>query len=159
MKKHLWLIGVAAFLLAIDFWLKAWVHRELSSSMLIPIFTGFSSVKFFLVHATNIGAAFGLFTSLQSYIMVVRLVAVVAFITYLFMQAHPLPKRAALYLLLTGTLGNSIDYFLYGHVVDMFLVTFGPYHYPVFNLADSLICMGASLLLISSFRLRHARTI
>jgi signal peptidase II len=54
--------------------------------------------------------------------------------------------RNSLSLVLTGALGNILDYFLYGHVVDLFRFSFRGYSFPVFNCADVWIFLGVSSL-------------
>ena len=58
---------------------------------------------------------------------------------------------AALALLVGGAFGNFYDRVLYGYVVDFIDAYYGAYHWPVFNVADSAICIGAVLLLLESF--------
>lgn len=60
-------------------------------------------------------------------------------------------QLSALSLILAGALGNLIDRMLLGHVIDFIDVYYTHYHWPVFNLADSAICVGAILLLIDMF--------
>ncbi|KTD48838.1 lipoprotein signal peptidase [Legionella rubrilucens] len=64
-----------------------------------------------------------------------------------------LPKQAVLQslavsLILGGAVGNLYDRALLGHVIDFIDVYYKNHHWPVFNLADSAICLGAVLLLI-----------
>jgi signal peptidase II len=47
-----------------------------------------------------------------------------------------------------GALGNVIDRFRFGAVVDFLDFYLGRYHYPVFNAADSAICIGVAILVI-----------
>lgn len=58
----------------------------------------------------------------------------------------------AISLILAGAVGNLIDRILLGHVIDFVDVYYTHYHWPVFNLADSAICLGALLLLIDMSR-------
>jgi signal peptidase II len=51
-----------------------------------------------------------------------------------------------------GALGNAIDRFQFGGVVDFLDVYWRGYHWPAFNVADSCICTGVGLLLLLSFR-------
>lgn len=50
-------------------------------------------------------------------------------------------------LILAGALGNCVDRIRFGHVIDFIDVYISIYHWPVFNLADSAICVGGALLL------------
>jgi signal peptidase II len=51
-------------------------------------------------------------------------------------------------LILGGALGNLIDRSVYGHVIDFIDVYYRQYHWPAFNLADSAITLGATLLIV-----------
>ena len=50
-------------------------------------------------------------------------------------------------LIVGGALGNIIDRFLYGQVVDFIDWYYGSYHWPAFNIADSAICVGVTILI------------
>ena len=52
----------------------------------------------------------------------------------------------ALCLILAGALGNAWDRVLYGYVVDFFDFHLGDWHFAIFNVADSAICVGAFML-------------
>ena len=65
-------------------------------------------------------------------------------------RTSPTNRRqlGALGLILGGAIGNLIDRFFYGSVVDFIDVYYKSHHWPVFNIADSAICVGAVLLLL-----------
>lgn len=56
----------------------------------------------------------------------------------------------ALSLILGGAAGNLIDRVVYGHVIDFIDLYYGDWHWPVFNLADSAITLGAGLLILDA---------
>jgi len=58
----------------------------------------------------------------------------------------------ALTLILGGALGNVIDRFIHGHVIDFVLVYYGDWFFPAFNLADTAITIGAALLILDEIR-------
>lgn len=59
----------------------------------------------------------------------------------------------ALALILSGAIGNNlIDRLIYGHVIDFIDVYYQQWHWPVFNVADSAITVGAIMLLIDAVR-------
>ncbi len=58
----------------------------------------------------------------------------------------------ALSLILGGALGNVLDRIMYGAVVDFIDLHYGNWHWPAFNIADSAICMGAALIVLSELR-------
>ena len=56
------------------------------------------------------------------------------------------PAALGYSLILTGALGNLIDRVRLGEVVDFIDVYYGHYHWPAFNVADSLVCVGAAVM-------------
>ena len=65
-------------------------------------------------------------------------------------------KRLGLALILGGALGNVCDRLTIGRVVDFLLFHYERWSWPAFNVADSAISVGAALLIVDSFRHRHA---
>lgn len=57
-------------------------------------------------------------------------------------------QLSALSLILGGAIGNLIDRFHFGYVVDFIDVYYKNYHWPIFNIADSAITVGAILLIL-----------
>ena len=51
-------------------------------------------------------------------------------------------------LILGGAVGNLLDRGLHGHVIDFIDVYYGHHHFATFNIADSVICIGAGLLIL-----------
>lgn len=60
-------------------------------------------------------------------------------------------------LVLGGAIGNAIDRLIYGHVVDFIQVYYQNWYYPAFNIADSAICIGVSLVLLDGFLRRDKK--
>ncbi len=54
-------------------------------------------------------------------------------------------------LVLAGAIGNLYDRIAYGYVIDFLHVYYEKWHFPVFNIADCAICIGAALLLFDAF--------
>jgi signal peptidase II len=144
-------VFIALFVLLLDLASKAWVHFTLPLYPYggISIFKKVLGIDFSIVHQTNKGAAWGLFASMQDYLLLFRIGAIVLLFAYLLVNKTAM-RRFPLLLILSGAIGNVVDYFLYGHVVDMFHFTFWGYSYPVFNIADSAIFCGVALLLLQS---------
>ncbi|GAB4431059.1 MAG: signal peptidase II [Chloroflexi bacterium OHK40] len=97
-----------------------------------------------LVYGHNTGVAFGLFQDMPR-LFTVTSIAITAGAAYAYV-AH-LPNRSpwvqvAMGLILGGAFGNIIDRLRYGHVVDFIRVGW----WPVFNLADSAISVGVTML-------------
>ncbi len=63
--------------------------------------------------------------------------------------------KLGLALILGGALGNLWDRLQYGQVVDFLDVHAFGWHWPAFNVADAGISVGAALLIVDSFLVRH----
>ncbi|HEV2763600.1 MAG TPA: signal peptidase II, partial [Pyrinomonadaceae bacterium] len=62
-------------------------------------------------------------------------------------------------LLLAGIVGNLTDRVRLGYVVDFIVLHAGPYHWPTFNVADAVICLGALLLALDIFAEGRRKTV
>lgn len=113
----------------------------------LPVFTNFFGIEFYLTLVTNKGAAWGLLSELPLLLISVRIGIVVALIGYLFFKDHNWIYDIPLVLIITGAIGNLIDTFIYGFVVDFLFFRFWGYNFPVFNVADALISVGVLVLL------------
>ncbi len=101
---------------------------------------------FRLTHGTNTGSAFGLFQD-QTLILTIASLFAIAFILY-FYRSHSdgaWITRLTIGLLLGGAVGNLIDRVVAGRVTDF--IDVGPW--PIFNIADSSITVGITLLIAS----------
>lgn len=142
------LIALIVFLL--DRWTKRMVARRIPLYSHIQIIPGF----FRLTHTENTGAAFSLFadstapwkTGMLIAFSVIALI-VVSVLLWRNHHAHVL-TGVALSLIMGGALGNLWDRATSGRVVDFLLVYVKQYQWPVFNLADSAIVIGAGLLVL-----------
>ena len=131
-----------------DFATKTWALHSLSSQ---PRKIISSFLQFTLVH--NSGAAFSFATGFTIAFSLLALAVVIAVIYY----APKLTSHGwqiAIGLLLGGVLGNLTDRifrepsFLSGHVIDWIQIP----HWPVFNIADSAICIAAAIAFVLSMR-------
>lgn len=118
----------------------------------IGVFRDFLGIEFSIVHTTNKGAAWGVFAEYQHALLGLRILLIIGVTAYfLWVNTHR-HWRIPLALIIFGATGNVIDYFLYGHVVDMFHFIFWGYSFAVFNVADSAVTVGIFwLLMISTF--------
>ncbi|MCG2627864.1 signal peptidase II [Bradyrhizobium sp. WYCCWR 13023] len=113
---------------------------------------------FDLVLAWNIGISFGWLQndsqSAQIALMAVKVVAVIALGIWM-ARSQTYLATVALGLIIGGAIGNGIDRFVYGAVVDfaLFHIEIGgnTYNWYVFNLADVAIVAGVAALLYDSF--------
>jgi len=120
----------------------------------VPVIPGF----FNLVYVRNRGAAFGLLSGLSTefawlfFVFTTCLVlGVVAFLWWRLPEDQTLGV-VGYSLILTGALGNLVDRVRLGEVIDFLDFHLGRYHWPAFNVADSLVCLGAGLLVWMIFQ-------
>ena len=132
---------LAAALLALDQWLKVWITANLPLGESMSFLPGF--VELLTVH--NYGAAWSSFSGQRFLLLGVTAVIIgaVLFVLARRIVRHPLGV-AACCLVISGGIGNLIDRFKVGYVVDMFHFEFWP-SYPVFNVADICVVCGAIL--------------
>jgi signal peptidase II len=113
---------------------------------------------FDLVLAWNVGISFGWFQNdsqiAQIALMVIKAVAVVVLAVWM-ARSRTLMATIALGMIIGGAIGNAIDRFAYGAVVDFALfhveIAGKPFNWYVFNLADVAIVAGVAALLYDSF--------
>ena len=125
---------------------KHWVLGHLMPYAPYPICPHFN-----LTLAFNTGAAFSFLSGTQVWRMwffVGTIIVVGAFLIRWLFRLKPSQSglACALGLILGGALSNLIDRLTLFQVVDFLDVYYGSHHWPVFNIADSAICIGAGLL-------------
>jgi signal peptidase II len=112
----------------------------------IGVFKDVGGIEFSINHMTNTGAAWGAFSHYQVPLIVLRMGLIMGLLIYLFyFNRHPL-WQIPLLMIIAGAIGNVLDFFIYGHVVDMFHFVFWGMDFPVFNVADSAISIGIGAL-------------
>ena len=141
---------IALTVVLLDRWTKHIVAQRISLYSHIQVIPGF----FRLTHTENTGAAFSLFADSPAPWKTALLIAfsgialvVVSVLLWKNHHAH-VATGIGLSLILGGALGNLWDRLARGRVVDFLLFYFKRYQWPVFNLADSAIVVGAGLLVL-----------
>jgi len=148
MKSKLPYFIIAAVVLAADQLTKAWAVAKLKPVVLIEVIPDF----FRLVYATNRGVAFSMFADGEfdaRWVFAGISFVATSFVSVYLARTSPDKFRLslALSLLLAGIVGNLIDRVRLGEVVDFLGFHWrDQYSFPIFNLADSAICIGAGLL-------------
>ncbi|MBI5274101.1 MAG: signal peptidase II [Chlamydiales bacterium] len=116
----------------------------------IGIFEDFFGINFSLNYVENRGTAWGLFSSYFDSLLIGRTVLILFLCIYLVFVNKDKSKQVPLVMIIAGAVGNIIDCFVYEYVVDMIHFNFWGYSYPVFNVADASICLGAFILMIQT---------
>lgn len=145
----LWVyFGLAVLVYALDFVTKKVVARTIELNEKIEIIGNF----FLLTSVRNRGAAFGILQGQRWFFILITLVVLSAISWYL-QRTYRTGSRlllVGLALILGGAVGNFYDRALFGEVVDFLQLNFGSYTFPIFNLADSGICIGVALVILDS---------
>ncbi len=125
---------------------KAWVLRDLVPIGSYPLWDG----VLHFTYVENRGAAFGMLANHRWVFMVISTVAILALFLYIFI-AKPKSRLeiVSLSFIIGGGIGNMIDRIFRGFVVDFIDVTCINFY--VFNIADSFVCVGCGLMILSLF--------
>tara|TARA_R110001592_G_scaffold8867_2_gene47906 strand:+ start:2866 stop:3384 length:519 start_codon:yes stop_codon:yes gene_type:complete len=146
--RWLWLTLLC---LVLDQVTKQWVASsfDLGESLnILPIFS--------ITYVHNPGAAFSFLANQDGwqrwFFTAIAAIASIVFIVWL----AKTPKSQtilsiAFALMLSGAMGNLIDRVLFGYVIDFLDFHWSGNHFPAFNVADSMIFIGAALMILDSF--------
>ncbi|NOY66964.1 MAG: lipoprotein signal peptidase [Gammaproteobacteria bacterium] len=148
MLKFLW---VALVVIILDQVSKQLAEYYLVYSVPIPVIPFFNWTLSY-----NAGAAFSFLNDAGGwqrwFFIVLALVVSVAIVMWIKkLTSQDKWVAIALSLVLGGAIGNVIDRFLYGHVIDFLHVYYGQWSWPIFNIADSAISIGVAILLWDGF--------
>lgn len=151
MIKYLLFASVALGGLVFDQASKIFIYHKKPLHSSIPVIDGLFSITY----VRNPGAAFGMFAQSEwrlPFLTAVTLIALVAIgIAIRNTASHQKLPVLALSLIFAGAGGNLIDRVRFGEVVDFLDLYWKQHHWPAFNVADSLICLGVFLYAIASY--------
>ena len=137
-------------IVAVDQATKAMVRASVPMHDSVTIIPGFLDIT----HALNSGAAFGILNGADFpyKTVLIAVIATAALIGVGFYAAslahHQLIARFGLALIIGGAAGNLIDRVLSGSVVDFVDVYWKTHHFWAFNVADSAISVGVTMLIL-----------
>jgi signal peptidase II len=154
-KKYTFFIAIVPFFVVLDQITKYAIHNRFRLGESISIITNY----FNLTYVRNTGAAFGFMAQAEPgfrvpFFLTVPLLAL-GVIAYMFKQLPDDDKKMsiALSLVVAGAIGNLLDRAILGFVID-FLDFHWRYqvHFPSFNVADTVICIGVGLMMLDLFQ-------
>ncbi len=149
-KYKLLLFG-ALVIPAVDQYTKFLVRSNFELHETLPVIKGFFNITFVF----NRGAAFSFLADVGSpwvgrMFIIVSLIAIAVIIAiYREIEDENRPLKYALVLVLGGAAGNLLDRFFLGQVTDFLDFYIGDHHWPVFNIADSCITIGVTIIALS----------
>jgi len=122
----------------------------------LDLHESYEILSFFnFTYARNYGAAFSFLGDAggwQKYFFTSIALIVSGYLCYS-MKKHTAAERwmnCAYALVISGAIGNVIDRLLFGYVIDFLDVDLGFYRWPIFNIADSAIFVGAAMIIIDA---------
>jgi signal peptidase II len=142
---------IALIIVVADHITKVMIQHSMNSFDIIPVIPGLLR----LVHTENPGAAFGVLADGNPILRKVVLIGVSSVVLCFVISAlwsrnssyATRPTRFGLGLILGGAVGNLYDRIAHGTVTDFIEVFHGSWSFPAFNVADSAISIGATLIL------------
>lgn len=138
---------IALFVIAIDQISKWLIVKNMELGTSIPII---DNVLYITSHR-NRGAAWGILENKMWFFYIITVVFVVFIVFYMKKYAKTDKLLGiSLGLILDGAIGNFIDRVFRQEVVDFIHVYIFSYNYPVFNIADSALCIGVVLIIIQT---------
>ncbi|PGZ99551.1 signal peptidase II [Bacillus pseudomycoides] len=138
---------IALFVIVIDQVSKWIIVKEMELGQSIPII---DNVLYITSHR-NTGAAWGILEDRMWFFYVITVIFVIFIVIYMqkFAKTDKL-LGIALGLVLGGAIGNFIDRVFRKEVVDFIHTYIFSYNFPVFNIADSALCVGVMLIIIQT---------
>lgn len=151
------LLGLSAALVVfvLDQVSKYWIMNDVLAEKAMIIFTPFFS----LVRAWNTGVSFSMFNDwgLSGVIILSFLAFVIIFFLVRWLKTEQSKLvQLSLGFIIGGALGNVTDRVRLGAVFDFLDFSFGSYHWPAFNVADSFICIGACIVIAHGLLVKSA---
>lgn len=142
MKKK---IGILGLLIVIDQVIKVII---VNSNPDFSIITNFLSI----VYVKNFGVAWSMLNNKQFLIIIFSIVAI-GYLIKLLQEYKDYPLiGVGLTMMIAGAIGNFLDRFIRGFVVDYIDVYIFGYDFPVFNFADSMLVIGVAIIFIDVLR-------
>ena len=145
-QKYWPIATIAALIVVLDQWTKWLVRVNIpDGGVWLPESLGWLSPYARIVHWHNTGAAFGMFQDASMVFTVLAFIVIAAIIYYYpHVENSDWSLRLAMSMQLGGAIGNLIDRLTLGRVTDFISVG----TFPVFNIADASISVGAAILLL-----------
>ena len=105
---------------------------------------------FDITHIHNFGVSFGLFAgTIPALVLVIIGLFVTAFVLYLYINSSEFLERWGLFIIICGAIGNIVDRFINGYVIDFLYLHINQYYWPAFNFADIYISLGIIMIIVN----------
>ena len=105
---------------------------------------------FDITHIHNFGVSFGLFAgTIPALVLVIIGLFVTTFVLYLYINSSEFLERWGLFIIICGAIGNIVDRFINGYVIDFLYLHINQYYWPAFNFADIYISIGIIMIIVN----------
>jgi len=147
-------LAIPLAIVVLDQVTKAMIRTKLPLHDSVSIIPGFLD----FTHVLNTGAAFGFLNAADfpyktTVIAVIATAALVGVSLYsVSLSRHQVAARIGLALIVGGAAGNLVDRLMLGSVVDFVDVYWREYHFWAFNVADSAITIGVTIMIVDMLR-------
>lgn len=149
-------LGIAFVIVIFDQATKYYIMNSVLSEYGVISYTSF----FNLVRAWNTGVSFSMFNNWGAWgVIGLSLIAlsIVSFLIYWLYTEKVKAIQVALGFIIGGAIGNVIDRIRLGAVFDFLDIHIGDHHWPAFNVADSFICLGATIIVLHSIFIKKTK--
>lgn len=143
------MIIIIILVLIFDFLSKFLIDKYMMIGDTVPLVRNF----FDLTYVKNTGVAFSMFENNGLLINIISCIIILILIFYTYYnKPKDLLDKIGRSFIIGGALGNFFDRVIHGSVIDFLDFKLFGYDYPIFNLADAFIVIGAFLLVVHAWR-------
>ena len=150
-KEYLFVAVSSGSVLLIDFFSKNKIISIFKDGIVEKIYVN-EYLDFILVF--NTGISYGLFSGggdFQKWILISLSILIIIFLLSLIRNESTILSKLSISFIIGGALGNVLDRFTYGAVVDFISLHAKGFSWYIFNIADIFIVLGVILFILSQF--------
>ena len=139
--------GIILIFCSLDQFSKIYINSNLHKLLNKDLFI------FTIEFVRNYGAAFNILSGSSLFLSFISVLSAIILSYFIFIRENKLINKYGLSFILAGSIGNGIDRILNGYVIDFIKIKY--IDFPVFNIADIVINIGALILIISYFKYKN----
>lgn len=141
MKKKIYLISIIFFLIDL---ISKIIILSIENKFPVKVIENF----FYIEKVTNKGAAFSILNGYTFLFIMIAIIMLIYIDKTMLKDIKTKLEIISFSMLIGGIIGNLFDRIFYGKVIDFLSFQIFNYNFPVFNLADTFICIGVFLIIV-----------